>query len=170
MRNLILLVLLGVAISVTANAQTAIYEDGVLSVPEVIVVQDDEANLKRAALQRNAAGNYEVSDVEDLIRADVRSISAEAETPAGSPIIVHIEGHKSLECVKLNPVQVLRDGNTFHLLLTEQPVPPWMTCMAVIGDISLDTTIETEGLEPGTYTIKAHGLTTEVEVMEVVEE
>lgn len=149
--------------SVAARADTAFFDGSVMHVPELLVYQDDTPQLlQQVQLQRKHASYFELVYASEVGYANVQSMSADSEIVRGDPLVVHIEGFKSLECVTLNPVSVNRVGDEFHLVVTEQPVPAHVTCLVGEHPFELDFTIATDALGAGTYVIHAHGLYIEV--------
>lgn len=153
--------------AIPVNADTVFFDGTVMHVPELLVFQEERPQLlKQVELQKKKANSFELVHAGDLDYANVQSISADSEIVSGDPLVVDLSGEKSLECVTLNPVSVSRLGNDFHLVVTEQPVPAHVSCIAVTAPFTLTGTIETTSLAAGTYGIHAHGLHIDVTVTE----
>lgn len=156
----ILLGLLLLALTVTARvrAESAVYTDGVLHVPEVLVLDSLTPHMvSNAELHITAAGTLEVVTSSTSPMARLQSISTNAEVTRGDIAIIHVTTLKHWECVQLNPVRVVQQAKAFYLAVTEQPVPDNVRCLPGSEPVLTQVQIDTLPLQPGEYQVYAHG-------------
>lgn len=152
------LLLLALFVTARARAESAAFVDGVLHVPEVLVVDALSPHMvANAELHLNDEGTLDVVASSTTPLARLQSISTTAQLTRGDIAIIHITALKSWECVQLNPVQVVRQANAFYLAVTEQPVPDNVRCLPGSTPVQTQVNIDTLPLQPGDYQVYAHG-------------
>lgn len=103
----------------------------------------------------------EIVDLEAQVQhqpAQVKFLSTPTDVSLGKSAFIHIEGYKSLQCVRLNEVSISRKGNDFFLAVSEQPVPENIRCVPGLYPFQTDIELRTAHLGPGKYSVHAHGL------------
>ena len=149
-----------------ALAEPAVFHDGVLTLPSVIVEQAAGPVLYRnAELRAQGDGSFAVEQFDTQGIFAVESLSVEQQVRQPGTVAVVVQGSKSLECVELEPAVVTRVDNTFHFVIPEKDVPPYVTCLAGRWPMTTEFGIVTTDLEPGEYEIVHGELRVEFELL-----
>jgi hypothetical protein len=152
------LLLLALLVTSKTRAESALFSEGVLYVPEVLIVDSLSPHMvSNAELQLNATGTLDVRGSSTTPMARLQSISTNAEVTRGDIAIVHVNVLKKWECAELNPVKVVQQGKAFYLAVTEGPVPDNVRCMPGSKQVLTQVEIDTLPLKPGEYQVYAHG-------------
>jgi hypothetical protein len=155
---LLILLLLALGVTAKARAESAVFVDGVLHVPEVLVTDTLEPHMVvNAELHLNASGLLDVVGSSTTPMSRLQSISTTAEVTRGDIAIVHINVLKTWQCAKSNPVKVVQQGKAFYIAVTEQPVPENARCLPGNYQFLTHAAIDTSPLQPGEYQVYAHG-------------
>ena len=152
------LMLLALAVTAKARAESAVFTDGVLHVPQVLVTDSLEPHMVvNAELHLNDTGTLDVVSSSTSPMSRLQSISTTAVVTRGDIAIVHINVLKTWQCAQSNPVQVVQQGNAFYIAVTEQPVPDNVRCLPGNYQFLTYAAIDTMPLQPGEYQVYAHG-------------
>lgn len=158
-------VLLFIALQLTGPglfAQTPVLENGVILIPQAMVFLPS-GNLMYRDLELSVRndGNLDIRNwqqTENLRLASVQSVSVDSIVRHGEQAVVIIHGFKSAECIRLEEVQVNRQGNLFEIIFAEKPVPEYVRC--ITGSVPFDRALflETRDLDSGEVRLDVHGL------------
>jgi hypothetical protein len=142
------------ALTVPAQAAPAVFQEGVLTLPEVLVQgAQGPALYRNVGLRQLQDGSFELRGWELVPLADVQSISVESDAYGPGTVVVVVQGFKSMECIDVEPAVVSRVGNTFHFAFAELPPPDNVRCATVLAPMMEVFGIQTTDLEPGEYEI-----------------
>jgi hypothetical protein len=163
MNKLILTLLASFCLATTALAQIPVYKDNDLTINQAVVIgpggaqyygdvhlsqQDDRSFALASAERRN------------LAVVDAAGIVATPGVPGN--VAVEASGMLSIPCVALEDPAVLREGNTFTVVLAETTQKPDAVCMslAAMTPFEVSVALDTVNLPAGTYTVKVNNAQT----------
>lgn len=158
MKTSLLAFALFAALACRANAGPAVYQDGVLTISEGIVIRDNGSSYyKDVRFEPNANGTwrYVSGAPRPLVGIDEVTVVAEATNPP--KVTVTVKGYKSVPCVKLEPLGMSRSGDTFHVVIAETVLGPAESCIAIIDPFTLSFQLDTFGLKAGAYKLNVNG-------------
>jgi hypothetical protein len=108
----------------------------------------------------NPDGSFTLVDAKrrNLAEVDTATVSVDATVAQAE---VEARGLLSIACVALEEPAVVRDGNTFHVVLAETTMAPDAVCMALVAytPFRAEVTLDLRGLEPGAYVVNVNGVT-----------
>ncbi len=148
-----------------ANAQTAIYKDGVLVVPNVAVIEDAGAKFySNVQLQLEPDGNFKLmtSTPQPLVAVD--SVVVNIVQALSTQVSITVSGNKSVPCVRLLEPGISRTETGFVIALAESTLGPAETCIAMIDPFETTIGLNVSGLSAGNYSVDVNGVKTSFEL------
>jgi hypothetical protein len=141
-----------------ANAQTAIYQDGMLTIPTIGVIEGTGATYySNIQLQLEPDGDFKLmasSPPHHLV--GVESVVASVMGSLQVHVSLLVSGYKSVPCVSLLEPAIARRGSTFVVILAESTMGPAETCIAVIDPFETNISLDVSGLSAGTYGVEVN--------------
>lgn len=156
-RLLSLLILVGA--SPQLLSQTAVFQDGVLTVPQGAAMVDGEilhySNIRLAA---DSDGRFTLLDARSssLVYVDTVAIEIAESLPVQVRLIV--TGSKSVPCVELMEPAVIFNEATFKVALGETSMGPAETCIAMLDPFEVQIPLDVTGLGAGSYAVSVNGV------------
>jgi hypothetical protein len=142
-----------------AAAETAIYREGELYLPQGIVIRETgDEYFRHIRLQAQADGSMK------LHAAEKRNLAVVEELELGvfytNPVTVELRvtGYRHVPCVGLEPVAIHRKDHTFHVLIAETPLDPLALCAQVTAPFEQLVELDVTGVEPGEYLVLVNGM------------
>lgn len=144
-----------------ASAQTAIYQDGVLTISNVAVVEGFGATYySDIQLMLETDGNFKLMQAVPQNLVGVDSVVANVMESFPVQVSLTVAGNKSVPCVRLLEPAVARQGSTFIVALAESTLGPAETCIAIIDPFETTISLDVKGLSAGTYEVEVNGVKT----------
>ncbi|MFT4860955.1 MAG: hypothetical protein ACI95C_000153 [Pseudohongiellaceae bacterium] len=148
-----------------ANAQTAIYQDGVLSVPNVAVIEASGAKYySDVQLRLEPDGNFKLMTSQPHSLVAVDSVSVNITGALAIQVSITVSGNKSVPCVRLLEPGIARNESSFVVALAESTLGPAETCIAMIDPFETTISLNVSGLSAGTYNVDVNGVKTSFEL------
>jgi len=145
-----------------ANAQTAVYQDGMLTVPNIAVIEESGVKYySDVQLQLQPDGNFKLMTVQpqqSLVTVD--SVVANVSGALSVQVSLTVSGNKSVPCVSLLEPAIARSGSTFIVALAESTMGPAETCIAMIDPFETTINLNVSGLSAGSYDVDVNGVKT----------
>lgn len=143
-------------------AQTAIFKDGVLSVPHAAVLKSDGVDyFADVQLKAGDDGRFELLGADPRSLVNVESIMVNVLESLPVQVTVVVTGNKSLPCTKLLEPGIIKGDGSFTIALAESKLGPAETCIAVIDPFETTITLDVSSLSAGTYTVNVNGVTSD---------
>lgn len=141
-----------------AGEQPATYEDGVLTIPEGVVVTEEGTTFYRdIELVEQSDGSFVPAGSREGVLAEVDDVNAVVDSDAGRVDVV-ASGHKSVACVEILEPIVNRQGQTFQVTLAESE-PLSDVCIMILEAFETVITLDGSELESGAeYTVSVNGV------------
>lgn len=154
MKSIARLFLAPLAVAATAHAEVPVYRGPYLDVPSAVVVTDTGAvYYGDVRFSANQDGSFSLVQAQrrNLVLVENVSVSVDA---ASAQATVAADGFLSV-CEALEEPAVLRDGNTFHVVLAETAQEPGEVCMSLLAvtEFDVDVPLDLTGLAAGTYDV-----------------
>lgn len=136
----------------SVKAAPAIYREGMLEIPEGIMI--DEAGDHYF---RNIKLRTEANGALRIVRAQPRKLITLEELELNQvygdvpTVELLVKGYKSMPCTSLEPVAVRRVNYTFHVLVAESGPDPLALCAQMLDPVELTIELDVTGLPPGEY-------------------
>ena len=144
-----------------ANAQTAIYQDGVLTVPNIAVIEGSgAAYYSDIQLQLQLDGSFKLMAAQPQSLVAVDSVIANVMESLETQVSITVSGNKSVPCVRLLEPAIARKESTFVVALAESTLGPAETCIAMIDPFETTISLNVSGLTAGTYEVDVNGVKT----------
>ena len=144
------------------NAQPAIYQDGVLSIPQgAVIAGDDPAYYTDIQLADDGAGNFQLLAAQPNNLVSIDSVDVLILESFPLQVQLRVSGNKSVPCVELLTPAVSRKDNVFTVVLAESTLGPEQSCIAVIDPFEIIISLDVLGLAAGTYVVRVNGVTAE---------
>lgn len=163
MNKLLFTLLAGLCLATSAMAQVPVYKDNDLTINQVVMVSPNGARYYGdVRLTLNNDGSFSLAEATRRNLAPVESaIIVEAPSLPGK-LAVEATGILSIPCVALEAPAVLRDGNTFTVVLAETMQKPDEVCMSLAATTPFGITValDTSGLPAGQYTVNVNDVQT----------
>lgn len=142
-------------------AQTAIFKDGILSIPHAAVMKSDGVDyFSNVQLQADNDGGFKLVAAQQQNLVDIESIVVNVmESFPVAQVSVVVTGNKSLPCTKLLEPGMLLDNGTFTIALAESTLGPAETCIAIIDPFETTIDLDVRGLAAGSYSVVVNGTT-----------
>jgi hypothetical protein len=161
MNKLACTLLASLAMTTSALADMPVYRDQQLLLPEGVVVTDQGVTYYGdIRLTANADGSFTLVEATRRNPAYVDDVDVLILESFPVQLRAVVSGHKSVPCVELEEPAVIRDGNTFTIVLAETPLDPLILCAQVLAPFEVTVALDATGLEAGTYTVVANGVET----------
>lgn len=147
----------------TAQAEVAVYHDQQFKVPSLVVMNDDgPVYYSDLRFTTNEDGSYTLvrATRRNLALVDSATVTVDETIPAQAELAV--SGIMSIPCAALEEPAVLRNGNTFRVILAESALDPDAVCMSLLAITEFDITLplELSGLAAGEYRVIVNGRST----------
>lgn len=163
--NKLFLALFTLSIPFAIAAQPAVYENGVLSIPQTAVIDSTGSSyFTNVQLEADANGNFSVTagDEQSLVAIDSVSVNVMESLPV--QVSVTVAGNKSVPCVQLLEAAVSRKNSQFTVVLAESTLGPAETCIAQIDPFETTVTLDVSGLSAGIYQVLVNSVSTSFEL------
>ena len=147
-----------------ANAQPAIYQDGVLSIPQgAVIVGDEPAYYTSIQLADDGAGNFRLLAAQPNHLVHIDSVDVLILESSPLQVQLGVSGYTSNPCVELLTPAVSRKDNVFTVVLAQSQslLGPDVACIAVTDPFEIFISLDVLGLAAGTYTVRVNGVTVE---------
>ncbi|GJM11817.1 MAG: hypothetical protein DHS20C12_02200 [Pseudohongiella sp.] len=156
-----LLFVVSLSVATSLSAQSAAFEDDVLQIPGVGVVDGaDAAFYSGVELLHEGDGVFRLVGGQNHTLVSVEEISI-VISPDHTQAAVSVEGFKSNPCVDIEWPSVSKIGEEFNVVIAESVLGPAESCVAVLDPYTRAVTLELGGLLAGIYTVKVNGVSTE---------
>lgn len=138
-----------------AQAETAIYRDGTLSIPSGAVINSTGSKYyKDIVLQADTTGKFKITGATELPLVYIDSANPTVvETESARSVEIAIAGHRSVPCVQLQDVAVSRKDKVFNVVIAESVMGPAESCIAMLAPFDLKLPLSVAGLAAGTYKV-----------------
>lgn len=146
----------------SAQAEVPVYRDQQLELPTAVVLTDaGPVYYGDVRFTANQDGSFTLAEAKrrNLARIDNATVAVDQTFPAQAE--VSADGILSIACVGLEEPAVVREGNTFYVVLAETPIDPLALCMSLLAvtEFGVDVPLDLTGLEAGTYQVIVNGVT-----------
>ena len=149
--TLILSSLLAATPAVT-EAQPAVFRDGLLDLPQGIVVSDgDDRYYSDIRLRSEPNGSLRIVSAQERRLIALQELELDQIYGDEPAVSLLINGYKSMPCVELLPVSVRRIDNVFHVLVAEGSPDPLALCAQVLTPVTVTVDLDVSGLPDGDY-------------------
>lgn len=142
-----------------ADADTAVYREGELYLPQGMVIQDGgDQYYRHIRFKAQSDGSLKLQAAEPRNLATVEEL--ELGVFYSDPISVELKvtGYLQLACLDLEPVAVHRTGNTFHVLIAETPFDPQYICPQGTSSFEINIDLDASSLAAGYYLVFVNGM------------
>lgn len=154
------------ALAGQAQADTAVYQNSVLTINEAIVIQDNGSSyFKNVRFVPNTNGTWRFTGATQRPLATIEEISVTSLATEPATVEVSVEGYKSLPCVELEPLVMSRSSDTFYVVIPETTLDTEEACIGIIEPFTLTFPLDTFGLEAGAYKLNINGKETEFDLL-----
>lgn len=144
-----------------ASAQTAIYQDGVLSISNVAVIEGFSGTYySDIQLMLEPDGRFKLMTAGQQRLVTIDSVVANIMESFPVQVSVTVGGYKSVPCVRLLQPAIARKDSTFIVTLAESTLGPAEACIAVIDPFETTIGLDVKGLSAGTYDVEVNGVKT----------
>lgn len=132
-----------------------VLRDNVLTIPDAVVIEGSEVTHYRdVELKLNNEGNFVVAKAKEGQLANIESVEIVRDQ---DKVDVVAKGWRSA-CVDILPAAVSRVGNEFIVAIPETE-PSSDVCILIAISFEVTTTLNTDGLDAGNYTVVVNGET-----------
>jgi len=130
-----------------------VMRDNVLTIPDAVVIEGSEiTHYRNVELTLNNEGNFVVAKASQGQLANIESVEIVRDQ---DQIDVVAKGWRSA-CVDILPAAVSRIGKEFVIAIPETE-PSSDVCILIAIGFEVTTTLDTDGLEEGHYTVVVNG-------------
>ncbi len=144
-----------------ADAQPAIYEDGMLSIPGLAVIEGTGGTVySDVQLTLAADGSFKLVSAQANSLVAIDSVEAMILESFPVQVNVAVRGNKSVPCTRLLEPAIARKGSTFVVSLAESTLGPAETCIAMIDPFETSISLDVRGLSAGNYEVVVNGTST----------
>lgn len=140
-------------------AQTALFEDGILTIPQAAVLNTDGVEyFSDVRLQADSNGSFKLVAAQPQNLVNIESVSVNVvESFPFAQVSVLVTGNKSLPCTKLLEPGIFASNGTFTIALAESTLGPAETCIAIIDPFETTISLDVTGLASGSYSVVVNG-------------
>lgn len=152
--------LVAVALAASAHAEVPVYRDRQLDVPSAVVLTDQgPVYYGDVRFTANQDGSFSLAEAKRRKLALVESATITVDSSTAEAR-VDAKGELTIACVALEEPAVVREGNTFHVVLAETPMDPLALCMPFVAvtKFAVDVPLDLRGLQAGTYMVNVNGV------------
>jgi len=140
-------------------AQTALYKEGILTIPHAAVMKTDGVDyFADVILQADNSGGFALVAADSRSLVDVESIAVVVMESLPVQVSVVVTGNKSVPCTKLLEPAVFVESSSFTIALAESKLGIAETCIAVIDPFETSIMLDISGLAPGSYSVSVNGV------------
>lgn len=140
-------------------AQTALYKEGILTIPHAAVMKTDGVDyFADVILQADNSGGFALVAADSRSLVDVESIAVVVMESLPVQVSVVVTGNKSVPCTKLLEPAVFVESGGFTIALAESKLGIAETCIAVIDPFETSIMLDISGLAPGSYSVSVNGV------------
>lgn len=148
-----------------ATAQPATYQDFTFSIPQGAALVDGEPSYySDIQMQATVEGNFAVVAAEKNNLVTVQSVVANVAESLPVQVSLTVSGEKSVPCVELLEPAIFYSDAVFTVVLAESILGPAESCIAVVDPFETSITLDTDDLDPGSYTVRVNGVETSFEI------
>ena len=141
-------------------AQTALFRDGILTIPNAAVMKEQGVDyFADVQLHANSTGGFDLVTADPQSLVNVESIAVNVMESHPIQVTVVVTGNKSVPCVKLLEPGVFVESGSFTIALAESKLGIAETCIAVIDPFETSIDLDITGLAPGIYSVQVNGVT-----------
>ncbi|MFT6093348.1 MAG: hypothetical protein ACJA2Q_001244 [Pseudohongiellaceae bacterium] len=140
-------------------AQTALYKEGILTIPHAAVMKSDGVDyFADVKLQADNNGGFALvaADLRSLVNVESIAVNVMESLPVQVTVVV--TGNKSVPCTKLLEPAVFVESGTFTIALAESQLGIAETCIAVIDPFETSIVLDIMGLSSGSYSVSVNGV------------
>lgn len=134
------------------QAQPAVYRDGLLELPQGIVVSEgNDQYFSDIRLHTEANGSLRIVSAQQRRLITLQELELNQLYGDEPQVELQIAGYKSMPCVALAPVSVRRIDNVFHVLIAEGDTDPLALCAQVLTPVDVTVELDVRDLPAGDY-------------------
>jgi hypothetical protein len=149
------------AFAATAQAEVPVYRNQELTLPGALVVNANGANYYGdVRFAANEDGTFTLVDAHRRNLAMVNDVTLVIEESFPVQVSAEVSGDLSVACVDLEEPGVIRDGNTFTVVLAETPLDPLILCAQALAGYEISIPLDVRGLQAGQYIVDVNGVET----------
>jgi len=151
------------AASLSAQADPAIFRDGVMTIPAGATVSGNGGHYYTdIQLAMHADGSLSVAGATANSLVSIHTVDVQIMESLPLQVSLAISGNLSVPCVKLLDPAISYTDNTFTVLLAESNLGPAESCIAVLEPFDTTVSLDVKGLAAGTtYNVDVNGVTAE---------
>ncbi|PCI75340.1 MAG: hypothetical protein COB20_13120 [SAR86 cluster bacterium] len=144
-------------------AQPAIFQDGVLSIPQgAALISGEPAYYNDIQLQSDIEGNFTLLAAQQANLVVVNTVQIIVAESFPVQVSVTVSGNLSVPCVELQTPATIRTGTLFSVVLAETSLGPAESCIAIVQPFfDQNIKLDVDGLPTGTYTVSVNGIEAE---------
>jgi hypothetical protein len=140
---------------------SALYKDKVLTISDAIVMEGETPRYYRdVRLEIDANGNFTVADAVEKTLAYVEELAVGVFSSDPVEVELNVVGYLANPCIELNTA-VSRKGNTFFVVVGENPLHTLVACAQVIVPFDIRLPLDVKGLPAGVYLVVVNDKTIE---------
>lgn len=156
------LLFVALPLAASAHAEVPVYRNHQLDVPSAVVLTaKGPVYYGDIRFKANQDGSFSLLEANrrNLAQIYTTAVSVDLDLPLAE---THSTGILSNACVVLEEPAVVREGNTFYVVLAETAQDPQSVCMSLIAvkPFNIEVYLDLTGLEDGEYTVDVNGVTT----------
>jgi hypothetical protein len=147
-------------LAASAHAEIPVYRDQQLTIPSgVVMTANGPVYYGDVRFTANQDGSFTLVDAKRRNLADVDAATVTVDATAAAAE-VSANGILSIACVALEEPAVVRDGNTFYVVLAETTMAPDAVCMSLVAytPFNANVALDLAGLEAGEYRVRVNGV------------
>lgn len=148
-----LLLTLGLtSLGTSSVAQPAIYRDGLLELPQGIVIETgDDQYYSDIRLRADANGALRIVSAEPRPLLTLTELTLDQVYGSTPAVSLQVSGMLPMPCMQLEPLAIRRIGNTFHVLIAQGGPDPLALCAQVLTPVELTVDLDVADLPAGDY-------------------
>lgn len=155
-----LLLLAALPLAASTQADVPVYRNQQLDVPSAVVVTErGPVYYGDVRFTANQDGSFTLVEAQrrNLAQIDAATLTVDANAAQAE---VGASGLLSIACVALEEPAVVREGNTFYVVIAETTMEPETVCMSLVAvtPFQAEVTLDLGGLEAGEYEVDVNGV------------
>jgi hypothetical protein len=146
--------------SVQVQAEPAFYREGLLELPQGIVIEEGQDQYySNIRLRTEANGALRIVRAQPRRLITLEALELDRQLAPQPRLELSIAGYKSMPCVELEPVAIRRIDEVFHVLVAEAAPDPLLLCAQVLTPVELTVELDVAGLADGEYQVRVNNET-----------
>lgn len=148
--------------SLSAQADPAVFRNGVMTIPEGAIVSGTGGNYYtdiRLAMNEDGSLSVTGATANSLVSVDTVDVQVMESLPM--QVSLAVSGNLSVPCVELLDPAISYADNTFTVILAESNLGPAESCIAVLEPFDTTVSLDVAGLAAGTYNVDVNGVSAE---------